>query len=271
MQCPYFDILEYGAFDSNVKFPKMITTEDRQVDCFELEFYAVDTPGKTYLNGQWHPLLHGTFVCAKPGSIRKSILPFKCYCIHLQTEDANLLSLLNGLPDIFPLLQIREVVQLWGEMLTLDISAHPEDRLLLESCVCRIIHLIYRHRHTAGDINTDRVFLHQKNLLFIEQYIREHLSEELNLGALASLCNLSPTYFHSVFTEFFQKTPAQFILDCRITAAKTGLLTGDYSLAELAADCGFSSQSYFCYKFKQVTGESPLQYRKKNLGKLNIL
>ena len=110
----------------------------------------------------------------------------------------------------------------------------------------------------------------QKNLLFIEQYIREHLSEELNLEQLAGLCNLSPTYFHSVFTDFFRRTPAQFILDCRITAAKTGLLTGDYSLAELAADCGFSSQSYFCYKFRQVTGESPLQYRKKNLGKLEL-
>ena len=270
MDCPYFSVLEYGVFDSNVKFPKMLTTSDRELDCYELEFYAVDTPGKTYLNGQWYPLLHGTCICAKPGSIRKSVLPFKCYYIHLQTQDPTLKKLLDRLPELFTLLQAQEVVQLWGQMLTLDLSSQPEDQLVLDACVLRIIHLLYRHRHAAEDIKAERVFLHQRNLLFIEQYIREHLSEDLNLEQLAGLCNLSPTYFHSVFTDFFRKTPAQFILDCRITAAKTGLLTGDYSLAELAADCGFSSQSYFCYKFRQVTGESPLQYRKKNLGKLEL-
>jgi len=270
VDCPYFSVLEFGAFDSNVKFPRMHTTSQRLLDCYELEFYAVDSPGKTYLDGNWYSLLHGTFICAKPGSVRKSILPFKCYYIHLETKDPRLLSLLQQLPDLFTLLQAQEVVQLWGEMLTLDLTAHPEDRLLLESCVLRIIHLIHRHWHTAGDIKAERVFLHQKNLLAIEQYIRDHISEELSLERLAAMCNLSPTYFHSVFTDFFHKTPAQFILDLRISAAKTGLLTGDYSLAELAADCGFSSQSYFCYKFKQVTGESPLQYRKKNLGKLQL-
>ena len=270
MQCPYFTVLEFGIFDSNVKFPKMITTSQRQSDCYELEFHAVDSPGQTYLNGQWYPLLHGTFVCAKPGAVRKSLLPFKCYYIHIQTQDPTLLSMLDRLPDLFTLLQVREVVQIWNEMLTLDPSQRPEERLLLESCVCRIIYLIYRHRHIARDTKADRVFLHQKNLLAIEQYIREHLSEALSLNALADLCNLSPTYFHSVFTDFFHKTPAQYILDCRIHAAKTGLLTGEYSLTELAADCGFSSQSYFCYKFKQVTGQSPLQYRKEKLGSLNI-
>ena len=134
----------------------------------------------------------------------------------------------------------------------------------------RIIHLIHRLWYVTRDVRSERAFLHQKALLLAEQYIREHLAEPLTLEFLAAMCNLSPNYFHSIFTDFFHKTPAQFILDLRITAAKTGLLTGEYSLAELAADCGFSSQSYFCYKFKQVTGESPLQYRKKNLGKLEI-
>ena len=270
MDCPYFSILEYGVFDSNVKFPRMLTTSDRVLDCYELEFYAVDTPGQTFLNGKWHPLVHGTFICAKPGSVRKSILPFKCYYIHLHTEDPGLLAILQQLPDLFTLLHAQEVVQLWSDMLTLDLAADPTDRLLLDSCVLRIIHLVHRHWHAAKDIKAERVFLHQKNLLSVSQYIREHLSEELCLEQLATMCSLSPTYFHSVFTDFFHKTPAQYILDLRISAAKTGLLTGDYSLSELAADCGFSSQSYFCYKFKQVTGESPMQYRKKNLGKLKL-
>lgn len=270
MECPRFLVEEYGVFDSNVKFPKMHITSDRLVECYELEFYAADTPGKTWLNGRWHPLVRGTFICAKPGSVRKSMLPFRCYYIHLQTEDPVLQAMLSRLPELFSLPHKREATALWNQMVSLDTENQPEDRLLLHSYVLQVIHLICRHWQSAGDITADRVFLHQKKLLFIEQYIREHLSEELNLGNLAALCNLSPTYFHSVFTDFFHKTPAQYILDCRITAAKTGLLTGSYTLAELAADCGFSSQSYFCYKFRQVTGQTPLQYRRENLGKMEI-
>ena len=51
------------------------------------------------------------------------------------------------------------------------------------------------------------------------------------------------------------------ILSFRIAAAKTGLLERKVTLGELAGKCGFSSQTYFCYKFKQVTGMTPLQYR----------
>lgn len=270
MDCPYFSVLEFGVFDSNVKFPRRTTTDPRLVDCFELEFYNHGAPGKTYLDGRWHPLPQGTFICAKPGSIRKSLLPFKCCYLHLQTEDPLLLEILGGMGDLFCPPQTRQLVQLWNEMLPLDPQTRPEDRLLLESCVCRLIHLLHRYHHIQDTPGSQRSTLHQKELLHIEQYIRTHLAEDLRLETLAAACNLSPTYFHSVFTEFFQKTPSQFILDCRITAAKTGLLTGDYSLAQLAADCGFSSQSYFCYKFKQATGQSPLQFRKEQLGRLKL-
>jgi len=44
------------------------------------------------------------------------------------------------------------------------------------------------------------------------------------------------------------------------------LLTQNCSMSEIAAQCGFSSQTYFGYKFKEVMGMTPLQYRKKRLG-----
>ena len=207
---------------------------------------------------------------AKPGSTRRSRLPFRCYYIHLQTDDPELCGLLQELPDCFVLWQMQELLGLWGQMLAAESVSSPEDRLLISSCVLQIIRLMVLQQKTAANIKTERVSLHQKTLLSVERYIRENLDQELSLNSLASYCNLSPTYFHSVFTEFFQKTPAQYILACRIAAAKTGLLVRDYSLSALAADCGFSSQSYFCYKFRQITGMTPLEYRAKQLGKLKL-
>ena len=43
-------------------------------------------------------------------------------------------------------------------------------------------------------------------------------------------------------------------------------MTQNCSMSEIAAQCGFSSQTYFGYKFKEVMGMTPLQYRKKRLG-----
>lgn len=263
MDCPGFCITEFGVFDSAVKFPRIKTTQPRQPELYELEFFTADCPGQAYIDGQWYPMAHNTFICAKPGMIRKSILPFKCYYLHIQTEDSTLLKFLNRIPVYGPLHVPQEIIGLFNQMLTTDSS----DPLQLSSCVLRIIRLMSMQRDYSA---TDRASAHHHSLLAVEHHIREHLAEELSLTVLAQLSNLSPTYFHNIFTEYFHKTPAQYILDCRIAAAKAGLLTGDYSLSELAADCGFSSQSYFCYKFKQITGQTPLQYRKEQLGKLKI-
>ena len=99
-----------------------------------------------------------------------------------------------------------------------------------------------------------------------DRYIREHYMEDISLADLAERCGLHPNYFHKLYTNAFGKTPAQKLLACRIAAAKMALLTGNKSMAEIAAACGFSSQTYFGYKFKQATGRTPLQYRKRILG-----
>ena len=266
----YLHVSEFGIFDSEVKFPKMTISQVRPVECYELELYADEVPGQTCLDGNWYSLSPGTCVVAKPGSARCSRLPFRCYYIHLQTDAEELCGLLQTLPECFVLWQMQELLDLWNQMLAAESAKTPEDRLLINSCTLQIIRLLTLQQKTAANIKTERVSLHQKTLLSVDRYIRENLDKDLNLNILATYCNLSPTYFHSVFTEFFQKTPAQYILACRIAAAKTGLLVRDYSLSALAADCGFSSQSYFCYKFRQITGMTPLEYRAKQLGKLKL-
>ena len=269
MDCPYFTVSEFGVFDSNVKFPKQIITEERPVVEYELELYTADCPGSSWINGSWQPLKHGTFICAKPGQSRKSRLPFKCHYVHLRTNDTSLCQLLDSLPTQFMLWQMQEPVQIFQEMLSVESTELIEDRLLLEGCICRLIRLLGRYRKISAD-SPATTMAHQKAMLTAEQFVRENLDKELSLGQIAAHCHLSSGYFHALFTEYFHKTPAKFVLDCRISAAKTGLLADNCNLAELANSCGFSSLSYFCCKFKQVTGKTPLQYRKEMLGRLRV-
>lgn len=268
VESPVVKILEYGIFDSNTAFPQMKITRLRTVDCYELELYAADHAGQSCMDGVWHQIRCGTFICAKPGQTRRSKLPFRCYYVHLQTADPGLRELLEQLPSHFEVWQLQELVKIFNEILTVESTAITEDRLLVHDCLLRLIRHISRYKQPVVREGKGKVITHQKALLAVEDHIRQHLDAELPLAELARQCSLSPVYFHTVFTAYFHKTPAQYILDCRIAAAKTALLADECSIAELAARCGFSSQSYFSFKFKQVTGRTPLQYRKEMLGRL---
>ena len=60
-----------------------------------------------------------------------------------------------------------------------------------------------------------------------------------------------------------RRTPNRYITQLRIKAAKAALAYSDTPLAQIAVDCGFSSQPYFTVRFQKETGITPLQYRKQ--------
>lgn len=270
MRCPYFTVVNYGVYDSSVINIKKTHLQDRLISAYEFEFYAEDSPGGICINSKRYPAKKGCFTCSKPGQIQKMVLPYKCYFCNICTQDEALCELLDHLPEFSVLWNMDEVVEIFHEMLTIESTGLLENCLQLEGCVCRIISLVARSRSFAPEKGADNTLLHRKNLQMADKYIREHYAEDLSLEALASRYSLHPNYFHRLYTAAYGKTPAQRILSCRIAAAKTALLTGNKSVSEIAAECGFSSQTYFGYKFKEVTGFSPLQYRKRMLGKRKL-
>lgn len=266
MQCPYFIVSRYGAFDSKMTKQRMSTEQPRLASAFELEFYTEDCLGGPVINGVQYQAKRGYFSCTKPGQWLQTIVPYKCCFFNIYTQDDSLRELLYRLPDFSILWNMDDVIRVIHEMLTVESAALPEDRIFVESCICRIISLLAKAQTFGPSKDGESALSHRKTLQQADQYIREHYAEDINLAVLAEQCNLHPNYFHKLYTSAFGKTPSQHLINCRIAAAKMALLTTNLSMAEIAARCGFSSQTYFGYKFKEVTGRTPLQYRKKYLG-----
>lgn len=263
-----YEILKYGLFDSTIKFPDIVTTQDRLLDCFEIELYISDCPGTAYINGTAYKLEKGLIICGKPGQYRHSRLHFKCCYLHLKVESSELYELLNGLADTLLITDYDELVALFYKMAT-----HGDDgiadSLFLHSCADRILYtLIKLSKNRAPHMTVAST--HIQALSDVKKYINNNYSEKLSLNILSEKAVLSPVYFHKLFTEYYGITPSDYILKIRISAAKQLLITKDDSLAKIAADCGFSSQSYFNYSFKKQTGLSPLKYRKKMLSQIDI-
>lgn len=261
-------VLEWGVFDSRVVFPKVIRTRIRPVECFEVELFTEDQSGTACLNGKTVPLRRGTLICAKPGHHRCSQLHFRCLYFHLQTEDLELRKQLQALPDCCVLSDLEKPAELFHKLLCLDPERFPQERLLMQSYLLRLIFELLQLSGCGGGHPDGVPLIHRQLMRDTEQYIRSHLDSCLDLETLAAEANLSPSYFHKLFCRYYSMTPGEFVLSCRISAARTMLVEQELPLGQIAERCGFASQSYFNYRFKQAVGQTPMQYRREHLSRL---
>ena len=87
-------------------------------------------------------------------------------------------------------------------------------------------------------------------------------ANELRIGELARMCNVSPIYFRKLFKEYAGITPMEYKLNAMIAQAKQQLLYTDKPVCEIAESLGFSNATYFCRVFKKKVGETPLEYKR---------
>ncbi len=271
MECPKYDVVNVGVFDSTVIYPNTAISPLRTATRYEIEFVPNANGAVSFINGHKYPLENGFLICAKPGDLRQTTRPYKCFYIHLVTEDPQLMDYLDKLPECYLPVNSVEISRKFHEilktnMLNLDVCT----RLKLQSQVSDLLYCLNSDLLKGESIFKSALYTHQKSLLAIERYIREHPQENLELIVLSEMANLSPIYFHKIFTEYFGKTPTEYVLNCRISTAKMLLLTSGSAMNEIAEKCGFSSQSYFNCKFKEAVGISPLQYKKKMLALIKV-
>ena len=89
------------------------------------------------------------------------------------------------------------------------------------------------------------------------EYVHAHLDQELGLAELAAIAHLSPHYFTRLFKQSTGSTPHQFVIRCRVERAKTLLLSGKSSIAEIAQQVGFANQAHLNVHIKRSLGVTP--------------
>lgn len=261
-----FEVRNFGAFNSARHYKPQTRSKERMISVYEFEFYTEDCTGGLYIDGERCPVRSSMVSLGKPGQTVYSVYPYKAYFLNFATADQELKDLFDHLPKSFSIWNMDKVIEHLQQMIALRPVDTLTRKMTLQSHACSIIAILSRYRQSQ-EHSARNAFAHQKTLLMIDKYMREHISEQLPLPALAKLCNLDTTYFHKLYTAAFGQTPVQRLLQFRIKAAQVGLLSGNVSLSDLAGKCGFSSQTYFCYKFRQVTGMTPSQYRDEMLSK----
>lgn len=92
-------------------------------------------------------------------------------------------------------------------------------------------------------------------------YIHEHISQELNVEALAARAYLSPYYFSRLFKKETGFSPMEYVTTVRLNMAKKLLRTTDIPVHNIASRLGYNSCGGFINAFTRKLGVSPGKFR----------
>ncbi len=139
-----------------------------------------------------------------------------------------------------------------------DETLNRFDRLEDLTAVIRIFATLCRviDRQHGDDSQTKLT----SQLLQVVGYIGDHYMEPLTLDDIAQRFNVNKYYLAHEFTDAMGTSVHQYLLVCRVNAAKRLIAAGE-SITETAYRCGFNDYSGFLRAFSRIAGRSPSAFR----------
>ena len=116
-------------------------------------------------------------------------------------------------------------------------------------------------RTLSHDAVSSTVF--NERLTRIMEFLQTHYPKKLTLSEIAASIGLCPEECERFFKRMTDMTIFQYLLEYRIAKSREFLADPSLTIAEIAQNTGFSSQSYFTSCFKKIVGCTPNKYRKQ--------
>lgn len=97
----------------------------------------------------------------------------------------------------------------------------------------------------------------------LQQEFESNYADDFSLKRLAEKYSVSVSTLSHSFKKITGVSAFEYLLSCRMTAAKTLLTKTNYPVSEIVERCGFTDSSNFSRSFKKMNGLSPVKFRKK--------
>jgi AraC family transcriptional regulator len=165
---------------------------------------------------------------------------------------------------IFPDPTITQVAHLFKSEL---LNAGLAGSLFAESLKNLLtVHLLRHYCESMGELETPQRTsfggsLDGVKLKQIQDYIEDHLADEITIEAMSSLVPMSQFHFARAFKAATGETPHKYLTQRRMERAKVLLTVTKLAIAEVSYRVGFSNQSHFTAHFRKATGVTPKDYR----------
>ena len=144
-----------------------------------------------------------------------------------------------------------------------EAMTHGADDLYAETAAAWIaVHLLSRYgTHTNSEDRRSGGILTDARLARVIEYMSCHFAEPLTLEQLAAEACISKFHFVRLFRERVGQSPHRYLAELRLDAAQRMLISSELSIAEIAAECGYSTATHFSTAFARRFGMSPTSFR----------
>jgi AraC-like DNA-binding protein len=97
-------------------------------------------------------------------------------------------------------------------------------------------------------------------------YVMQNFRQKISLEEAAAIANMSLSSFSRYFKSRANKSFSDVLSEIRIDYACKLLTDPDANISQVCYESGFNTLSNFNKQFKDVTGQTPLQYKKEYLA-----
>ncbi len=131
----------------------------------------------------------------------------------------------------------------------------------------RLLHIFAGHlSECANALSLEARAAESAPITKAKAIVQANLEDELTLGRVAKVVNVSAGYFSELFHKTTGLTFTDYVARVRVEKVKSLLANPRLQITTIAYDTGFKSLSQFNRVFKRVSGMSPREYRLKLLG-----
>ena len=92
------------------------------------------------------------------------------------------------------------------------------------------------------------------------KFISENFASDITLTNIAKNYAMSTSYFSKQFKSVTGIGFNEYLNIVRITESEKLLLSGKFSITDIAMECGFNDSNYFAAVFKKIKGITPKKY-----------
>ena len=122
-------------------------------------------------------------------------------------------------------------------------------------------------RYKKSNLTTDKKEEIKTQILTYFKEETPYLNSELSMNLLSEELNIPKYQLTEVLNTIIGKNFFQFVNEYRVEAVKQKLSDASnnkFSIEAIGYDCGFSSKSSFFSVFKNITGQTPVQFKNSN-------
>ncbi len=158
-----------------------------------------------------------------------------------------------------------EIASILGEIAAVDVAGDEYSSLIRISHINKIYYLLLKNgmcfRRTSNSMMLPkRDFSYAKTAI---AYINENYRREIPLDEIASVVNLSPSYFSKYFKNVTQVSFSEYLANLRLENAINDMLENNVTVSTAAMENGFANVKSFITQCKKVYHCTPAQYKKR--------